>query len=61
MVSLKTLTPDPMVFDHVPVKFASYYHFFPIRAEKSKLLIATSRIFDINTLDELARAVGGCR
>lgn len=58
VVSLKTLTPDPMVFGHVPVKFASYYHFFPIRVEKGKLLIATSRIFDIHTLDEMRFAMG---
>ncbi|MGI6241054.1 MAG: ATPase, T2SS/T4P/T4SS family [Candidatus Omnitrophota bacterium] len=58
VVSLKTLTPDSVVFDHVPVKFASYYRFFPIRVEKGKLLIATSRIFDINTLDEMRFAMG---
>jgi type II secretory ATPase GspE/PulE/Tfp pilus assembly ATPase PilB-like protein len=58
VLSLKHTVPDPAIFKHVPVKFASYYKFFPIRQEDGKLLIAVSRILDIHTLDEMRFALG---
>ncbi|MBU9889672.1 MAG: Flp pilus assembly complex ATPase component TadA [Candidatus Omnitrophica bacterium] len=58
VVNLKTAPPDPAVFQYVPVKFASYYKFFPIRKKAGKLLIATSRILDIHALDEIRFALG---
>ncbi|MDD5226547.1 MAG: ATPase, T2SS/T4P/T4SS family [Candidatus Omnitrophica bacterium] len=58
VISLKTASLDSAVFSRVPVKFASYYKFFPIRQENGKLLIATSRILDIHTLDEIRFALG---
>lgn len=58
VVNLKTAPPDPEVFQQVPVKFASYYKFFPIRRKGGKLLIATSRILDIHALDEIRFALG---
>jgi len=58
VVSLKNTVPDPAIFKRVPVKFASYYKFFPIRQEEGKLLIAVSRVLDIHTLDEMRFALG---
>lgn len=58
IVSLKSTPLDAAIFSRVPVKFASYYKFFPIRQENGKLLIATSRILDIHTLDEIRFALG---
>ena len=58
VVNLKTTPPDPAVFQQVPVKFASYYKFFPIRQKSGKVLIAVPRIPDIHTLDEMRFALG---
>ncbi len=58
VVNLKAAPPDPAVFQQVPVKFAAYYKFFPIRQKGGKLLIATSRILDIHVLDEIRFALG---
>ncbi len=58
VISLKNAKRDSSIFNRVPVKFASYYKFFPIREEDGKLLIATSRILDIHTLDEMRFALG---
>lgn len=58
IISLKDTPLDASIFERVPVKFASYYKFFPIRQENGKLLIATSRILDIHTLDEMRFALG---
>ena len=58
VISLKKITPDVSIFKRVPVKFASYYKFFPVRLEGEKLLIASSRVLDIHTLDEVRFALG---
>lgn len=58
LIDLKSFHPDPAIFERVPVKFASYYKFFPLGIEGSKLLIATSRILDVHTLDEMRFALG---
>jgi len=58
VVNLKNTPLDNTIFGRVPVKFASYYKFFPMRQENGKLLIATSRILDIHTLDEMRFALG---
>jgi type II secretory ATPase GspE/PulE/Tfp pilus assembly ATPase PilB-like protein len=58
VVNLKSTPPDPAVFQHVPVKFASYYKFFPIHQKNGKLLIAVPKIPDIHTLDEMRFALG---
>lgn len=58
VIDLKTTQADPAVMKRVPVKFASYYRFFPIRYEDGKLLVATSKILDIHTLDEMRFALG---
>lgn len=58
VISLKNTKPDPTIFSRVPVKFASYYRFFPIREEDGKLLIATYRILDMHMLDEMRFALG---
>ncbi len=58
VVNLKAITPEAAIFERVPVKFAAYYKFFPIRQEDGKLLVAASRIFDIHTLDEIRFALG---
>ena len=58
VVSLKNTKPDRAIFSRVPVKFASFYKFFPIREKDGKLLIATSRILDIHMVDEMRFALG---
>lgn len=58
VINLKNTKPDPAIFNRVPVKFASYYKFFPIREENGKLLIASSRILDTHMLDEVRFALG---
>jgi type II secretory ATPase GspE/PulE/Tfp pilus assembly ATPase PilB-like protein len=58
VISLKSTKPDAAIFSRVPVKFASYYKFFPIREEDGKLLIAVSSVLDTHTLDEMRFALG---
>lgn len=58
VINLKNILPDPEIFKHIPVKFATYYKFFPIRHEGGKLVIAASRVLDIHTLDEMRFALG---
>jgi hypothetical protein len=58
VINLKTTVPDPEVFRNVPVKFASYYKFFPVQQKNGKIVIAVHRIPDIHTLDEMRFALG---
>ncbi len=58
VINLKTTAPDPEVFKNVPVKFASYYKFFPVQQKNGKIVIAVHRIPDIHTLDEMRFALG---
>ncbi len=58
VINLNTEIPDPSIFERVPVKFASYYKFFPIRQDNGKIIIAVSKPLDIHTLDEMRFALG---
>ena len=58
LIDLRHIVPEDSIIQRVPVKFASYYKFFPIRHENGKLVIATSRMLDIHILDEMRFALG---
>lgn len=58
IINLKNIKSDPAMFKRVPVKFAAYYKFFPVREENGKLLIAVSRVLDTHMLDEMRFALG---
>ena len=49
---------DKSLMGKVPVKFATYYKFFPIKLIDRKLTIAVSRLFDVNLLDEIRFGLG---
>jgi type II secretory ATPase GspE/PulE/Tfp pilus assembly ATPase PilB-like protein len=57
-VNLKGVVPDAGLIEKVPVKFASYYKFFPCRLEGKKLTIAVSRLLDVHELDEIKFGLG---
>ena len=57
-VNLKTLEVDKAAVDRVPVKFGSYYRFFPVKVQNGKLTVAVSRPLDVNTLDEIRLGLG---
>lgn len=49
---------DKTAVEKVPVKFAWYYKFFPVRLKEQKLTIAISSPFDVHTLDEIRFGLG---
>lgn len=57
-VNLKTIPADTAVLSKVPVKFPSYYKFFPVKLKNRKLTIAVSKLMDVNTIDEIRFSLG---
>ena len=57
-VQLKLIQIDKSILEKVPVKFANYYGFFPIKFQNRKLTIAVSRILELGTLDEIRMGLG---
>src|SRR3989338_8939638 len=57
-IHLKSVSIDKSLMGKVPVKFATYYKFFPIKLIDRKLTIAVSRLFDVNLLDEIRFGLG---
>lgn len=57
-LNLKSAQVEKSVFDKVPVKFATYYKFFPIRLQNRRLTIAVSRLIDVHLLDEIRFGLG---
>jgi type II secretory ATPase GspE/PulE/Tfp pilus assembly ATPase PilB-like protein len=57
-VHLKSLQIDTAVFQRIPIKFAEYYKFFPLKLEGRSLTVAVSRLLDVNTLDEMRLGLG---
>ena len=58
MVNLRSVEIEKSLLERVPIKFASYYRFFPIKLNQKRLTIAVSRLLDVNTLDEIRLGVG---
>ncbi len=57
-VNLKTCPVDKSLVNQIPVKFANYYKFFPLKLHNRKLTIATSKLLDIHILDEIRLGLG---
>ncbi|MBI3306480.1 MAG: Flp pilus assembly complex ATPase component TadA [Candidatus Omnitrophica bacterium] len=57
-VNLKTVSIDPAVLGKVPIKFPTYYKFFPVKLQNRKLTIAISKLMDVNTIDEIRFSLG---
>lgn len=57
-VNLKEISVDQSVIDQVPLRFASYYKFMPLRIEKHILTIAVSYPLDVKTQDEIRTHLG---
>lgn len=57
-VSLKSARVERSALDRVPVKFASYYKFFPLKLEHRRLTIAVARLLDLHTRDEIRLGLG---
>ncbi len=57
-VSLRGMTIDKALIQRIPVKFAWYYKLFPLEQTGRKLVVAVSRILDVNTLDEIRFGLG---
>ena len=55
---LKTVTVEKNVLDRVPVKFAWYYKFIPLRIEGKVLTIASASPLDVKTQDEIRVHLG---
>lgn len=57
-VNLKAIQIDKSAIEKVPIKFAWYYKFFPVKLEERKLTIAVSRILEVNIVDEIRLGLG---
>jgi len=57
-VDLKDDTIDKSVIEKVPLKFASYYKFMPLKIDNRILKIAVSYPLDIHTQDEIRTHLG---
>lgn len=58
VLDLKTTQVEKDLISKIPIKFAGYYKFFPVRLHQKKLQIAVSRLMDVNMLDEIRLALG---
>lgn len=58
VVDLQKMQIDQAVIDRVPVKFAWYYKFMPIRIENTVLTVAASTPLDVKTQDEIRVNLG---
>jgi len=57
-VNLKSITIDKTLAEKIPVKFAWYYKFLPIKLEGNTLTIAVAYPMDIKTQDEIRVSLG---
>ncbi len=57
-INLRSLTIDPAVIEKVPVKFAWYYKFIPIKIDGKILELATASPLDVKTQDEIRVNLG---
>ena len=58
VVDLKKIQVDKIMLENVPIKFAWYYKFFPVKLKEKRLTIAVSRLMDVNVLDEIRLGLG---
>ncbi len=57
-VELKTLSIDKAVVEKIPVRFATYFKFMPIKIEGRVLTVATANTLDIKFQDEIRVHLG---
>ena len=57
-VDLKEVRIEKSVIDKVPLRFATYYKFMPIKIENRMLTIAVSAPLDVKTQDEIRTHLG---
>ncbi|MBI3306645.1 MAG: Flp pilus assembly complex ATPase component TadA [Candidatus Omnitrophica bacterium] len=58
IINLKTASVDPAVLAKVPIKFPTYYKFFPVKLQNRKLTIAVSKLMEVHTVDEIRFGLG---
>ena len=58
-IDLAKTVIEKAAIEKVPLKFAEYYHFVPVRLQNRKLTIAVSSPYDVRTQDEI-RTHTGC-
>src|SRR3989338_2602605 len=58
VVDLKRVLVDKAMLEKVPIKFAWYYKFFPVKLQEKRLTIAISRLIDVHILDEILLGLG---
>jgi len=57
-IDLKSIKVDAALIERVPVKFAWYYKFMPVKLEGNSLTIASAYPMDIRVQDEIRRHLG---
>jgi type II secretory ATPase GspE/PulE/Tfp pilus assembly ATPase PilB-like protein len=58
MVDLKNLVVDSSLIERIPVKFAWFYKFMPMRLEDDRLTVAVSLPMDVKIQDEIRMHIG---
>lgn len=58
LVNLKDMPVEKSVIDRVPLKFATYYKFMPLKIENRVLTIAVAYPLDVKTQDEIRTHLG---
>lgn len=58
ILHLKNMHFDESLFKKVPVKFAAYYKFFPVKLDNRRLTIASARPLDVSVIDEIRFGLG---
>ncbi len=58
IVNLKTTAIDKKVIEKVPIKFAWFYKFMPVKMEGKTVTLAVSYPFDVKTQDEIRVFLG---
>lgn len=58
VIALSQVSPEKSLLARVPVKFATHYHFFPIKLEGKKLTLAFSKMPEMNLQDEIRLGLG---
>ncbi|HQP13066.1 MAG TPA: hypothetical protein PK470_09925, partial [Candidatus Omnitrophota bacterium] len=53
VINLRNYPVDPSVVEHVPVRFAWYYKFMPVRITGKTMLVACANPLDLKVQDEI--------
>jgi len=58
IIDFNKITIDQEVIDKVPIKFAGYYQFIPVKFEGNALTVAVATPFNVRTQDEIRTHLG---